>query len=409
MKSPPLTVAWFSFFPIEWLRDIPPRLANLPRQHPASWQRVLLDQLEGNPNIRLHVIILRKHFERSESFERNGVIFHLVKTMGGTRAPSFFWLDTWLIRRVLKRIQPDVIHAWGTESGAALVASRLGYPSVVTMQGLLTWLAKVVPLNSYHRFSAFLEDFSLRRAKLVTAESSFALRYLKERHPGLNIHQVEHSPLPLFHKVQRSPLTQPFQFLFVGGFTFLKGVDVMLRALDQLKSTIAFELVVVGHAEPSDIAGVKAQVSEEVWNRVIFRGSLTAEGIAAELETASLFLYPTRCDNSPNAVKEAVVAGVPVVASAIGGVVDYVIPGKNGVLFRSDDVSDCKRAIKEALEHPLFSCGLVEPSVLNEMRSYLSAETMASRFMEMYRFAAASSTAAPTETLSKNLPDSRLS
>jgi len=394
---------------LEWLPDLPQHLRDLPRQHPATWQRVLLEQLEGNPELQLHVIVLRKHFERSESFERNGVVFHLVKTVGGMRAPSFFWLDTWLIRRVLKRIQPDVVHAWGTESGAALVAARLAYPSIVTMQGLLTWLAKVVPLDRYHRFSAFLEDYSLRQARLVTAESSFAIRYLKERHPQLDLRQVEHSPLPLFHHVQRRPQSHPIRFLFVGGFTFLKGVDVMLRALDQLKDTVAFELVVVGHTDPGVVDGVKAQVSVEVWQRVSFRGSLTAEQIADELTVASLFIYPTRCDNSPNAVKEAVVAGVPVVASAIGGVVDYVIPGKNGVLFRSDDVPDCLRAIKEALDHPLFSRGMVEPEALNEMRSYLSATTMASRFLDLYRLAAKPVAAAPSKTLSKIRPDSRLS
>ena len=50
-----------------------------------------------------------------------------------------------LIGRILKRVRPDVVHAWGTENGAALVAGRLGYPSVVTMQGLLTWLADQWP------------------------------------------------------------------------------------------------------------------------------------------------------------------------------------------------------------------------------------------------------------------------
>ena len=88
---------------------------------------------------------------RAEStFKRNGVTFHLIKTPGGWRAPTLFWLDTWLIRRKLAEIKPDMVHAWGAEHGAALVATRLKYPFVTTVQGLLMWYAEVTQLNCYH-------------------------------------------------------------------------------------------------------------------------------------------------------------------------------------------------------------------------------------------------------------------
>ncbi len=390
----PITVAWFSYFPLAWLPDLPPHLRTLPPQHPATWQRVLLEQLERNPEVRLHILVLQKHFLRSESFERNGVVFHLVKTLPGMRVPSLFWMDTWLVRRVLKQVKPDVVHAWGSERGAALVASRLPYANIVTMQGLLTWLATIVPLDRYHRLAALFEDRSLRRARLVTAESTFAIRYLGSRHPHLKLHQVEHSPLPLFSLVRRRPQVRPFRFLFVGAFSRLKGVDLLFLALEQLAAACEFELVVVGEAGPDQVARVKAQTSAALWQRVSFRGNLTAEQIAEELSLATLFLYPTRCDNSPNAVKEAVVAGVPVVASAIGGVVDHVIPNRNGVLFRSEDVPDFVRALNEALRHPLFRKGEVESAALEEMRARLSSETMSARFLELYRLAAGAAWAA---------------
>ena len=99
-------------------------------------------------------------------------------------------------------------------------------------------------------------------------------------------------------------------------------------------------------------------------------------------------LYPTRCDNSPNAVKEAVVAGVPVVASAIGGILDYVWTNRNGALFQAGDVDACLAAIRMACDHPLFSHGQVDASSLSEARAYLSADRMGHRFVELYRLAA---------------------
>jgi glycosyltransferase involved in cell wall biosynthesis len=388
MSSKPLTIAWISSFPVEWLSDVPEDVRSLPRQHPATWQRVLLAELENNPVVRLHVLALRKDFVKSDRFERNGVVFHLIKTVGGLRAPTVFWSDTWMIRRALEEVRPDVVHAWGTEKGAGLVASRLGYPSILTMQGLLMWLSELTSLDLYHRFASVLEHRTLRQASIVTVESSFGVNYLKERYPHLDLHQVEHAPLPLFHNIERTPQTSPFRFLFIGSFSHGKGADVMLKALDRLKEEAVFELVVVGHADPSTVRRLQSEVSGKLWQRIRFTGTLTAQAIANEMALATMMLYPTRCDNSPNAVKEAVVAGVPVVASAIGGILDYVWPNRNGTLFESANVDACVAAIREALKHPAFSLGLVDAAALNEARIHLSADRMGRRFVELYRLAA---------------------
>ena len=315
----PMTVAWFTYFPIEWLPDLPGHLRGLPRQHPATWQRVLLAELENDPAVRLHVVVLRRHFPRSETWERNGVTFHLIKSPGGLRAPTMYWVDTWLVRRALRRIQPDVVHAWGTESGAALVASRLRYPNVVTMQGLLNWLAETTRLDAYHWLAARWESRSLRRASLVTAESSFAISYLRQRYPHLDLHQIEHAPLPLFHDVVRRPQLAPACLLYVGAVSRAKGADVLFEALAGLMD-VPWELVVVGRGDEPFVAGLKGRHPAAFWERVRFRGVLTSEQIMAELAESTMLVYPTLCDNSPNAVKEAAVAGVPVVASAVGGI-----------------------------------------------------------------------------------------
>ena len=55
-----------------------------------------------------------------------------VSRLGHLGVVSGTAVDTVLIRRALRAIKPDVVHAWGTEQGAALVANRLGYPRVAT-------------------------------------------------------------------------------------------------------------------------------------------------------------------------------------------------------------------------------------------------------------------------------------
>jgi glycosyltransferase involved in cell wall biosynthesis len=381
----PLTVAWFSFFPVEWLSDVPDYVWKMPRGHPATWQQVLLAELEDNPAFKLHVLVLRKQFERDYHFERRGVNFHLLKTRGGLRAPTFFWLDTWLIRRVLRRLEPDLVHAWGTENGAALVASRLDCPSLVTMQGLIGWYASIVPASRYERLSAFLERVSLKRTSIVTAESSFAVQYLRAHFPRLEIYQVEHAPSAVFHQVQRRPTTSPIRFVFAGTLTYRKGLDLLLRALDQIKGEVPFELLLVSVGPDSYLRALQPGISPELRSRISFKSDLASEEVANGFATATMMICPTRADNSPNSVKEAVVAGLPVVASAVGGIPDYVFHGENGLLFPANDVAACARAIKAAVRHPLFSQGRVAPATLEKVRAYLSPTRMGERFAELYQ------------------------
>lgn len=387
MTARPLTVAWFSYFPVEWLAGVPESVQRLPRQHPASWQRVLLAEFEKNPGLKLHVIVLRKQFERNLTFERNGVTFHLVKAPGGMRAPSLFWVDTVLIRRVVRAIKPDVVHAWGTEQGAALVANRLGYPRVATVQGLISWYSKVTPPTWHDRVAGFLENYTLPRVPVVTTEARFSVQYLRHKFPNLQVEQVEHAPDPAFHQVVRRPQTSPLRFIFVGAFDHRKGGDLMLHALDGLRNEFDFELVVVGKPHGTLMQRLQAGLSPEFRRRLIFKEHLTHLEVAQELSTATIMLCPSRADVSPNAVKEAAVAGLPVVGTAVGGIPDYIFPGRNGVLCSPGSQSGLIEAIRAASRHPQFSRGEVDLETLTQVREYLSPQLMAKRFLETYQIA----------------------
>lgn len=387
-----LKVAWISFFPIEWLPELPESLKCLPRLHPATWQRVLLEELRTDPRLKLEVIVVRKQFPEHFSFDWGGVAFHCVKVPAGLRTLSLFWWETLLIRRRLDHIQPDLVHAWGSERGAALVASRLGYPYLVTMQGLLEWYAQRVDVGWMGRFEARLERISMRRASVVTTESTFAVNWLKERYPHLEVRQAEHAANWLFHKIVRRPCTSPLQFLFVGMMSVIKGTDLLVMALDKLQSEVDFRLTIVGSSTLQFLSHLKAVTSQALWKRIQIRQNLTSDQVAEEMTRATIMLFPTRADTSPNAVKEAVVAGLPVVASAVGGIVDYVLPERNGITFPAGDLDGFVNALRMAINHPLFRKGEVEPAVLQQMRSYLSPRIMADRFQAAYRSALARKT-----------------
>lgn len=380
-----LKVAWVSHFPIAWLPDLPHQLRNVPRGHPAPWQRVLLQELAGHPEIDLHVFAVARRLRGSFEFRRAGVSFHCLGVPGGCSALSYYWWETLMIRRQLKQLKPDIIHGWGVERGSALVASRLSYPYMVTMHGLLPWIAQHVKLNAFSKLDLSSERKALCHAALVTVESDFGLTWLRARYPSLEVKQIEHAPDWLFHNVIRLPELKPTRFLFVGSIGLLKGADLLLRGLDTLKDGLDFRLAVIGTAEGGFLDEIKKETSSALWDRIEIRSGLGPEEIAAELASATMVLFPTRVDNSPNAVKEAVVSGVPVVASAVGGITDYVLSGLNGLTFPVGRLEAFTRTVRQAADHPLFSRGQVDLATLDKMREYLSPSCMSQRFLAAYR------------------------
>ena len=378
-----LKVAWISEFPVEWLPDLPEPLQRLPRPHSMSWQRVLLEQFEKDPSLDLHIFAVRRNLGADYHFQRNGVSFHVVN-VSIARAYTYYWPDTWALRPQLNEVRPDVVHAWGSERGAALVAQRLGLPHVLTVQGLMTWYAQLMKFNFHEKLAAHLERKCLPRASLVTTESTFAVNFLKQKFPRVRVQQVEHAPSWRFHRVQRQPQTRPIRFVFIGYVSERKGVDLLFAALERLCDELAFELVLVGKVDPRFAHSFERAKQSRLWQRVIYRESLTADEVAQELARATILLFPTRADTSPNAVKEAVVAAVPVVASSVGGITDYVFPASNGFLFPSEDLERFVQSIRQAVAHPLFGRGQVKLEALGHLREYLSPVVMAKRFREAY-------------------------
>jgi glycosyltransferase involved in cell wall biosynthesis len=61
-------------------------------------------------------------------------------------------------------------------------------------------------------------------------------------------------------------------------------------------------------------------------------------------------------ENSPFVIKEAFAAGLPVVASNLGGMAEMVSDGHNGLLFEPGDAADLRRALHRLLNEP----GLLE-------------------------------------------------
>ena len=71
-------------------------------------------------------------------------------------------------------------------------------------------------------------------------------------------------------------------------------------------------------------------------------------------QAADLYLHPTRSDTFPTTILEALACGIPVVASAVGGIPEQIIEGKTGFLVPSGDAPVMARRIMQLLEDDAY-------------------------------------------------------
>ena len=86
--------------------------------------------------------------------------------------------------------------------------------------------------------------------------------------------------------------------------------------------------------------------------RVHFHGGLPPEAIVERMRASTVLALPTRMDTAPNVLAEARAAGLPVVATRVGGIPEFIEDGQDGVLVPVDDPRALADALTRLIEHP---------------------------------------------------------
>ncbi|MCB9918034.1 MAG: glycosyltransferase family 4 protein [Planctomycetes bacterium] len=129
-------------------------------------------------------------------------------------------------------------------------------------------------------------------------------------------------------------------FLFTGRLVQRKGVDVLLEALPSLASPDV-HVVVLGDGDERPALEAQARTLG-VSERVTFVGE--DPEVRPWLRACDAFVFPSRLEGLPNALLEAMSAGLPVITTKIGGCIDVCEDG-SGLLVPPDDVAELAAAM----------------------------------------------------------------
>ena len=147
----------------------------------------------------------------------------------------------------------------------------------------------------------------------------------------------------------------PPGLLTVATVTRMKGHDVLSAAFARLavaRPGLRWRIVGDLDTDAAFVSELRAQLPAGAQ----LVGARAPADIVDDYRRAALFVLPSRSENSPLAIREARAAGVPVVATRVGGVPELVSDGVDGLLVPPDDASALAAAMARVLaEHAGFA------------------------------------------------------
>lgn len=282
-------------------------------------------------------------------------------------------------RKEIRDFQPDVIHSWGLEYGHTLAMVNAAEKEkvlahmVASIQGLCGFIAghyaEGVPYGVQRRFT--FRDL-VRQDNIRQQQKKFALRGQLEQeamkklnhiigrtgwdractelvNPGATYHFCNETLREEFYEGQWDYEQCRKHRIFASSCAYpVKGFHYLLEAFSLvLQRWPDATLAVTGKDLLSTAPGEMLRRGSYQWflaekirqyhleDKVAFLGSLRAEEMKQAYLDANVFVLPSTVENSPNSLGEAMLLGVPCVASDVGGVPDLMVRNREGLIYTS--------------------------------------------------------------------------
>ncbi len=390
MISKPIKVLWFSLGPslaASYLKVNP--IGN-------SWVPSLEAKIKENNNITLAVAF--KHGKGGvDKFFHNRTTYYAIpdnasrlKKLVNRHLHNLNSEE--LLKSCLEIIQdfkPDIINIFGTEEGYGLISNKITIPVVIHLQGILTvyekkWFVANVSkwdliahssirslLNGYsliHNYYLFKtarrrEQQIFKTGNYFTGRTDWDKRITSVLAPNSKYYHCEEMLRPEFYSSMWSKQPQGEKIIISTiQANIYKGLETILESAILIKKLGKFDFkwLIVGISDDSIIIKIfEKKVGKKFKEfNIVFLGKVGAEELVDFELTADIFIHPSHIDNSPNSICEAMILGLPVIATYTGGTGSLLSDKKEGILIQDGDPHAMVGAILELVENPRYAAEL---------------------------------------------------
>ncbi|MCK4750030.1 MAG: glycosyltransferase, partial [Bacteroidales bacterium] len=246
---------------------------------------------------------------------------------------------------------------------AALIKEKFDIPYlVVDHRSFFVWSTKKAREMVKPYYLPFFEKAYRNCSKLVLVSESL-LTGLKALMPWIDNKTMVIPNMireDMFLPPDEPRRTEPFVFVWAGRLEHVKGLDLLLEAVRELKGR-ALPHFSVRLAGKGSLRSELEQMAGElgVKDQVHFLGRLSREDMQKEMQKANCFVLPTRYEAFGAVLIEAMATGLPVIATRSGGP-DTIVTEESGLLIDSDNYSQLAEAMEQMiLDHKRFSAGQI--------------------------------------------------
>ncbi|MFA5076244.1 MAG: glycosyltransferase [Patescibacteria group bacterium] len=282
----------------------------------------------------------------------------------------------WRLYQYLKAEQPDIIHThlFGADTYgrlAAWLARRDGKPIIISTEHSLNY--------QEGKIKKWLKYRLAKVTQRIVAVSQAAKGY------SVQVEKIEPNKISVIHNgVKMAKLEKQRQHnrLIIGSISRLerdKGYTYLIKALDRIRE-LNWECWLVGDGADRGRLEDLARRSD-LDHRIKFFGWQL--DIKRYLEQMDIFVLPSLEEGLSIALIEAGLAGLPVVATRVGGIPEVVLPNQTGILVPAKDEKNLAQALRQLILDPELrkSLGLQGQALTKEK---FGLETMISEYQKLY-------------------------
>jgi glycosyltransferase involved in cell wall biosynthesis len=289
----------------------------------------------------------------------------------------------WRTYRLVKKLQPDVLHGHGAKGGAlarvfgsALRVSRFRVARLYSPHG---GVLHFDPATAKGKALFAAERIMDRMTDRVLFVSQFERDSFAQKIGGPNAPaEVIHNGVQPAEFEPVAPRPDAADFLYIGEMRALKGTDIFIDALDRASKALARPLtaVMVGSGETQTYAAQVARLG--LGERVKLLPPMPARQAFA---LARFVVVPSRAEAMPYIVLEALAAGRPMIAAKVGGIPEIFGPSSPALV--AAEVDAVASAMEAAISDEAAHAALMPAAA--DLQTRFGVAAMAARVEHAYR------------------------
>ena len=374
-----MKVLWFSGTPA-----LAEEIKGVKGIYGGGWVKSLQAAITKSYDIELGIAFYSRHL--SESFVHNGTYYypiHVKRPLNTKIIDRFFpsieaEKDIHIYKEIVEKFCPDLIHIHGTELSFGLIQKLFPkIPTLISIQGVITiydykfysgipkvfiqkntsFFKRIFRLNFNYLKRIFelklkREKEILKMTRYIIGRTDWDRRVSSILSPSGKYFHNDEIVRPIFYEnIWQDPTNKIFTIYTTNANTVYKGLETIFKTACLLKEIgINFIWKIGGVSQDDEMVKLSKKFLQlKSTPNIQFLGKLTEIEILNNLIKCNLYVMPSHIENSPNNLVEAMLLGVPCIATHAGGTDTLIKEKVSGILIQDGDPWMMAGAIKEVI------------------------------------------------------------